>query len=128
VYNIGSGWTPSESSFKIIGIDSVSSNGESNQEALEDICKEIVKNDLNEIGTLIHHKLLDGDIFIEEGFWVILKTWSLLKDEIEVRREKESINHMKHLEELRLKACDYTKEHDTKVYEKFCRGEANDPR
>ncbi|MGH9993863.1 MAG: hypothetical protein ACRD4J_01330 [Nitrososphaeraceae archaeon] len=52
---------------------SISVAGESNQKALEDVCKEIVKNDLNEIGTLIHHKLLDGDIFIEEGFWVILK-------------------------------------------------------
>ncbi|MGH9925051.1 MAG: hypothetical protein ACRD5B_06695 [Nitrososphaeraceae archaeon] len=59
---------------------SISVAGESNQKALEDVCKEIVKNDLNEIGTLIHHKLLDGDIFIEEGFWVILKAWSLSKD------------------------------------------------
>ena len=31
---------------------------------------------------------------------------------------------MKHLEKLRMKAYNYTKEHDTKVYEKFCRDES----
>ena len=82
-----------------------------------------MKNDPNEIGTLIHHKLLDGDIFIEEGFWVILKARSPIKDEIEDRRKKDSIHLMKHLEKLRMKAYNYTKEHDTKVYEKFCRDE-----
>jgi hypothetical protein len=35
---------------------------------------------------------------------------------------------MKHLEKLRMKAYNYTKEHDTKVYEKFCRDEANTPK
>jgi hypothetical protein len=124
LYNIRPGWAPSESSFNIIGIKEVTSKDESNQKALEDICKDIVKNDCNEIGVLAYYGLVEEEKFIEEGFWVILKVWDLLKDEIMVRRERDSSHHMKHLEDLRTKACEYAKKHDRKVYEDFCLGMA----
>ena len=80
-------------------------------------------------GTAFNLQSLMYSIFVVPvHFRVILKAWSPIKDEIEDRRKKDSIHHMKHLEKLRMKAYNYTKEHDTKVYEKFCRDEATTPK
>ena len=120
IYDIKTGCSASESSFNIIGISSVTSKGESNQKELERVCKDIVKNDFDEVGVLAYHGLLDEEKFIEETFWVILKVWNLLKDEIEDRRKRDSSHHMERLEELRNKACKYAEKKDPKVYKEFC--------
>lgn len=76
------------SSFEIVGIDRLTVNGELNLEGLKDACRNIVRSDFNEIGTLIHYGLLEEKIFIEKYYWVILKIWNLLKTEIENRRKE----------------------------------------
>jgi hypothetical protein len=68
---------------------------------------------------------VDEEKFIEEGFWVILKVWDLLKVEIEVRRNRDSLHHMKHLQDLRTKACEYAEKNDPKVYREFCLGKGS---
>ena len=82
---------PDPSSFEIIGLNRPTVEGNYSYDELTRICKEIVKNDCNEIGVLAHHGLVDGDKFIEEGFWVILKVWDLLKDDIVERRKRDSL-------------------------------------
>lgn len=93
---------------------------ENAEEDLKDICSHIVRNDFNEIGTLAHHKLLDRKIFIEEDFWVILKVWSLVKEDVFERRNKHSFNYMKHLQDLRDEACKYAEKKYPNVHKEFC--------
>ncbi len=51
IYDIKTGCSASESNlFNIISISSVTSKGESNQKELERVCKDIVKNDFDEVG------------------------------------------------------------------------------
>ena len=109
LYNIAPDWAPRESSFNIICIQPTTSKGVTNKKDLEEVCKDIVKNDCNEIGVLAHYGLVGEDKFIEEGYWVILKVWDLLKKEIFVRRKIDSEHYLKHLEGLRKKACEYAK-------------------
>jgi hypothetical protein len=112
--------TFNKSSFVIMDIAIVDENGDSNLEALKDVCKNIVRSDFNEIGTLIHYDMLDGKIFIEEYYWVILKIWSLLKDDIQKRRQVEGrSNYMEHLESMEKKAAGFVKEKYPGVYARF---------
>lgn len=117
LYDIDEKRPPREASYDIIGIDS---NKPSNQEALVEICKDIVKNDFNEIGTLIHYRLLDGKIFINENFWIILKIWSLVHEDIKDRRKRHSFNYMQRLEELKEKACKYAEKNHPDTHKQFC--------
>jgi hypothetical protein len=109
--------TINEASFDIIGINTPTVDEELNLQGLKDICTDIVRSDFNEIGTLIHYDLLDGKIFIKEYYWMILKIWSLVKDQIYSRREKEGpTNYMVHLEEMKEKATKYAEEHHPEVF------------
>jgi hypothetical protein len=120
LYDIDDKKSPREAPYNIIGINS----GEpSNQEALVDICKDIVRNDFNEISTLVYYRLLDGEIFINENFWIILKVWNLAERDIKERRERHSFNYMLRLEELADKACKYA-DQDVyrKVHTEYCTG------
>jgi hypothetical protein len=112
---------PNMSSFDIFGlVRPPTSGGEVREEELTHICRDIVRSDFNQIGTLIHHDLLDGKIFIEEYYWIILKIWSSLKDEIERRRNSIGPpNYMQHLEYMYRQVEEYAKEHDTKAYNRF---------
>jgi hypothetical protein len=68
---------PNISSSEIIGLVRPTSERGASYEELIPISRDIVRSDFNEIGTLIHYNLLDGKIFIEEYYWIILKIWSL---------------------------------------------------
>ena len=84
------------------------------------ICRNIVRSDFNEIGTLIHYNLLDGKIFIREYYWVILRVWSLLETEIENRRKQPGPpNYMEHLESMEKKAAEFAKKRYPGVYKTF---------
>jgi hypothetical protein len=112
--------TFSATSFDIIGVKMVDANQQINYNGLKTTCKQIVRGDFNEISTLIHHGLLEEEIFIEEYYWVILKIWNLLRDEIKDTKAKTGqTNYMEHLEELEKKAAEYTKKYYPKVYETF---------
>jgi hypothetical protein len=112
--NIGS------SSFDIVGVNRLTVNEESNIEGLKETCRNIVRSDFNEIGTLIHYGLLEEKIFVEEYYWVILKIWSLLKTDIEIRRKEPGPpNYMEHLENMVNKAAQFAKEQYPDVYKKF---------
>jgi hypothetical protein len=111
---------PKISSFEILGLVRPISEEEVSYEELTSICKDIVRSDFNEIGTLIHYKLLDGKIFIEEYYWIILKIWSLLKNDIEDRRKSIGPpNYMQHLEDIYRQAEVYTVQHHPDVYKSF---------
>jgi hypothetical protein len=108
------------SSFEIIGLNRPTAEEGADYGELQTICKDIVRSDFNEIGTLIHYGLLEKKIFIEEYYWVILKIWSFLKKEIETRRTTIGPpNYMEHLEEMRKKALEYAKKKYPKVYAEF---------
>jgi hypothetical protein len=94
--------------------------GGATTEDLQTLCRNIVRSDFSEIGTLVHYKLLDGKIFTQEYYWVILKVWNLLEAEIMQRRKDVGPpNHMEHIEEMRNRALGYEKDHHKEVYEEF---------
>ncbi len=104
------------SSYEIIGLDRPTAGEGANVEELSSICRDIVRSDFNEIGTLIYYNLLDGKIFIKEYYWVILKIWQLLKDDIESRRKTIGPpNYMEHVEEMK-KAAKYAERHYPEVH------------
>jgi hypothetical protein len=76
----------------------------SSEEQLKNLSKHIVRSDLNEVATLIHHKLLDKKIFVREYTWIIVKTWRLLEVEIQERRKtigpRDYMNNFEELKEL----------------------------
>jgi hypothetical protein len=79
----------------------------SSEEQLKNLSKHIVRSDLNEVATLIHHKLLDKKIFVREYTWIIVKTWRLLEVEIQERRKtigpRDYMNNFEELKEAVLK-------------------------
>jgi hypothetical protein len=84
------------------------------------LSKNIVRSDFNELGTLVHYNLLDGKIFVAKYYWMILKIWSLLGNEIMTRRKTMGPpNYMEYLEEMRNKALEYAKDHHNEVYRQF---------
>jgi hypothetical protein len=108
------------SSFEIFGLVGLNSKEKVSCDELNRICRDIVRSDFNEIGTLIRYNLLDGKIFIEEYYWMILKIWDLLKDEIERRRNGIGPpNYMQNLEDLYKQALEYTEKHHPDVYRSF---------
>lgn len=73
----------SSSSFDIMGITEFDVNENRKVEDLKTTCKEIVRSDFNEIGTLIHYKLLDGKIIKNTTSRILLgysKNLESLKD------------------------------------------------
>lgn len=108
------------SSYEIMGLARPTSEEGASIEELETLCRDVVRSDFNEIGTLVHYNLLDGKIFIAEYYWVILKIWDLLEDEIKQRRKSMGPpNYIEHLEEIRNKALEYAKRYREDVYREF---------
>jgi len=100
---------PKSSSYEILGISENISIDE-----LKKIASDLVRGDLNEIGTLSHHGLIDDYIFIEEFYWVILRIWNIVEPSILDRRKKGPSDYMKNFEELKEKAKLYVKKHGLK--------------
>lgn len=107
-------------SYEILGLARPIAEGETTSEELMTLCRDIVRSDFNEIGTLVHYNLLDGKIFVGEYYWVILKIWQSLEEKIRERRKTVGPpNYMEHLEEMRNKALEYAKDNFKGVYLQF---------
>ncbi|MGI9010529.1 MAG: DUF4760 domain-containing protein [Nitrososphaeraceae archaeon] len=79
------------------------------KDAIIIIAKNIVRSDLNHAGTLVHHKMIETKVFLEEYWWMILKCWHILEDDIKERRNKTNgiSNYMINFEEIKVKAEKY---------------------
>lgn len=107
-------------SFEILELGSPTKEGGPTIDDLLTLSKDIVRTDFNEIGILIHYDLLDGEIFVREFYWVILRIWQLVKEDIMNRRNDVGPpNYMEHLEEMHKMALDYARENQPKVYQEF---------
>ena len=60
------------------------------KDAIIEIAKNIVRSDLNHAGTLVHHKMIETKVFLEEYWWIILKCWNILEDDIKERRNQKN--------------------------------------
>jgi hypothetical protein len=91
------------------------------KDVIIEISKNIVRSDLNHAGTLIHHKMMDSDVFLDEYWWIILKSWQVLKSDIEKRRNSKNgvSNYMRNFEELKNKAEDFAKKNYPNDWENF---------
>lgn len=95
---------PTIESFQIFGL----SREDTNVSPLKIICENIVRSDLNEMATLFRHNMVERSLIIEEYWWIILRTWNGLEEEIKKRREGSGPHdYMKNLEELKNKAEQY---------------------
>jgi hypothetical protein len=97
-------WEPTIESFEIFGL----SREDTNVSQLKTICENIVRSDLNEMATLFRHNMVERPLIIEEYWWIILRSWNELEEEIKKRREGSGPHdYMKNLEELKNKAEKY---------------------
>jgi hypothetical protein len=105
----------SEETFGILGLESGHIN-----EAIK-LSREIVRNDLNNAATLIRHKLVNESIFLQEYWWIVLRTWDSLEVDILTRRNAQdgSSGYMLSLEKLKDKAENYANKHHRKDFEDY---------
>ena len=97
-------WGLGSESFEIFGL----SREDTEIAQLKTICKNIVRSDLNEMATLYRHNMIEKSLIIQEYWWIILRSWNELEEEIKERREgSEPHDYMKNLEELKSKAEKY---------------------
>ena len=96
------------SSYEILGLGRPNVEGGTSSEDLKSLAKDIVRSDLNHIGTLVRHRLANGKTIIKEYGWIVIKCWELLEDDIMKRRQsKGPPNYMKNIEDLKNKAMQY---------------------
>jgi hypothetical protein len=96
------------SSYEILGLDRPNVDAGASPEDLMSLAKDIVRSDLNHVGTLVRHRLANGKTIIKEYSWIIIKCWELLEDDIMKRRQSQGpTNHMKNFEDLKNKAMKY---------------------
>lgn len=80
----------------------------------------IVRTDFNEIATLILHDIVDPNLFVEEYWWIIVKVWYKIENEIMQRRgDRGPSNYMINLENLKNRAEKYAKRYRSKDLEKL---------
>jgi glutamyl-tRNA reductase len=97
-------WESTTESFEIFGL----SREEIGVSKLESICKNMVRSDLNEMATLFRHNMVERHLIIEEYWWIILRSWNELEEEIRNRRESSGPHdYMRNLEEIKNKAEKY---------------------
>jgi len=95
----------SMASYEILSLVRPTADGGASTDELERLAKDIVRSDLNHVGTLIQHKLLDENTIVSEYNWMIQKSWSLLEADIMNRRNGIGpSNYMENFETLRKKA------------------------
>ena len=84
-------------------------------------CSSIVRSDLNHAGTLVHHKMIETKVFLEEYWWIILKCWHILEGDIKERRNQKSgiSNYMHNFEEIKIKAEKFAKKNYFNDWEHF---------
>ena len=90
-------------------------------DAIIEIAKNIVRSDLNHAGTLVHHKMIETKVFLEEYWWIILKCWHILEDDIKERRSQNNgiSKYMRNFEELKIKAEKFAKKTYPKDWKNF---------
>lgn len=88
---------------------------------LERISADIVRGDMNNAATLINHHLMDGSIFLEEYWWIILRCWDNVKDIVFERRKSGTgaSGYMHNLQTLNDRAEKYAKEHHSTDYVEY---------
>jgi hypothetical protein len=88
---------------------------------LDRVSRDIVRGDMNNAATLIAHRLMDGSIFVKEYWWIILRCWDKVKDEIIERRNSGTgaSGYMHNLEELKDKAEAYARKYHSKDYNEY---------
>jgi glutamyl-tRNA reductase len=60
------------------------------------------------MATLFRHNMVERSLIREEYWWIILRTWKELEEEIRKRRESSCPHdYMKNFEELKNEACRY---------------------
>jgi hypothetical protein len=62
-------------SYAVLGLD----KERTSPDVVKNICENIIRSDLSIAATLIRHGLLDGPIFIEEYWWIILRAWDKME-------------------------------------------------
>lgn len=88
--------------FRIFDVDSI--------ELLIELCKNMVRSDINEASTLVEHGYLSRNLFIREYYWIILKSWDCLENEIDDRRNGVGpTNYMENFERRKNEAKKYHK-------------------
>jgi hypothetical protein len=89
--------------FRIFNVDSI--------ELLIELCKNMVRSDINEASTLVEHGYLSRNLFVREYYWIILKSWECLENEIFERRKGVGPkNYMENFERRKYEAEKYRKE------------------
>jgi hypothetical protein len=85
------------------------------------LSQDIIRNDLNNAATLIRHKLMNESIFLQEYWWIVLRTWDSLKVDILARRNINdgSSEYMLSLEKLKDKAEKYAGKYHRKDFEDY---------
>ncbi|MGB9169466.1 MAG: hypothetical protein WCB31_11120 [Nitrososphaeraceae archaeon] len=100
-------------SFQLLEIEKTQLNeyDDESKDAIIEISKNIVRSDLNHAGTLMHYKMIDPNVFLDEYWWIILNCWKILENDIKERRNKKNgtSNYMRNFEELRIKAEKFAK-------------------
>ena len=105
----------SPETFGILGLEP-----EDTDQAIK-LSQEIIRNDLNNAATLIRHRLVNESIFLQEYWWIVLRTWDSLKVDILARRNAEdgSSEYMLSLEKLKDKAEKFASKHHRKDFEDY---------
>jgi hypothetical protein len=93
---------------------------------IDRVSREMVKGDMNNVATLIYHKLMDEDIFLEEYWWIILRCWDSVKTTVYERRRSGTgaLSYMRNLEKLNGKAEKYGKKQFKEDFEEYERYKA----
>ena len=91
------------------------------KEALIEISKNIVRSDLNYAGTLVHYKMIESKMFIDEYWWIILSCWNILENDIKERRNTNNgiSNYMRNFENLKIMAEKFVKKNYPNDWENF---------
>jgi hypothetical protein len=88
---------------------------------IEKVSSDMVKGDMNNAATLIYHGLMDKSIFLEEYWWIVLRTWDSVKDTVSQRRTSRTgaLSYMRNLRRLNAEAEEYAKEHFNEDFEEY---------
>jgi len=89
-------------SYGILGLVGESEEDRSVEEALS-FSENIVRHDMNNAAMLIRHGLMNKSIFLEEYWWIILRSWDSLEVNISATRNKGdgASNYMQSLQYLK---------------------------
>jgi hypothetical protein len=84
-----------------------------NVEQVLTFSENIVREDMNNAAMLIRHGLMNKSIFLEEYWWIVLRSWDSLEESISARRKKGdgASNYMQSLQYLKDDAETYASKH-----------------